>query len=120
MRRKLLLLLLLLGAYKMATAYENTYAVIIGVADYKNFASDDGDLNYTINDAVSFAAFLKSKKGGSIPAANIVLLTDAQASKANIQSLVCEGEKGRPRHFLFFWPRQQGLFLALRCERYWE
>lgn len=83
-RRITMILLFLVGMSTMAFAYNNTYAIIIGVADYKNFTPDDYDLNYTVNDAVSFAAFLKSKKGGSVPATNIVLLTDAQASKANI------------------------------------
>jgi uncharacterized caspase-like protein len=85
MTKKLILLLaLFLGASVSLWAYENTYAIVIGVADYKNYSPDDGDLNYTINDATSFAAFLKSKKGGSVPASNIVLLIDSQASKANI------------------------------------
>ena len=79
-----LLIALLLSVNLPVFAYENTYAVVVGVADYKNYTPDDGDLNYTINDATSFAAFLKSKKGGSVPASNIILLTNAQASKANI------------------------------------
>lgn len=83
-KKTILLLVLFLGAFVSLSAYENTYAIVIGVADYKNYTPGDGDLNYTINDATSFAAFLKSKKGGSVPASNIVLLTDAKASKANI------------------------------------
>ena len=83
-KRFTFVLFILLGMNFMALAYNNTYAIIIGVADYKNFVPGDGDLKYTVNDAASFAAFLKSKKGGSVPAANIILLTDAQASKANI------------------------------------
>ena len=67
-------------------AYENTYAIIIGVADYKNYGADDGDLKYTTKDAKLFYDFLKSKKGGSVPAQNIVFLTDAKATKANIIS----------------------------------
>ena len=86
MRRFIITLALLMGISASLTAYENTYAIIVGVADYKNFAPEDGDLNYTINDARSFAAFLKSKKGGSVPAANIIMLIDAQASKENIIS----------------------------------
>ena len=84
MRKRIVVILLLLaGAVSAVQAYNNTYAVIVGVADYKNLGPRD-DLRYTINDAVSFATFLKSKKGGNVPATNIVLLVDKQATKANI------------------------------------
>lgn len=64
-------------------AYENTYAVIIGVADYKN---DEyiNDLPYTINNTRAMYSFLRSKAGGNVPAKNICYLTDANATRANI------------------------------------
>ena len=65
-------------------AYNNTYAIVVGIADYKNYTINDGDLNYTTNDARLFYEFLRSKKGGSVPAENIVYLTNSRASKANI------------------------------------
>lgn len=79
-----LLLMLLLGMSTSLLAYENTYAVIVGVADYKNFEKGNGDLKYTINDARLFKEFLLSKKGGSVPEENVILLLDEQASRANI------------------------------------
>ena len=115
MRKTLLLLALLVGLGSVVSAYENTYALIIGVADYKNFTNKDGDLTYTINDAASFCAFLKSKKGGSVPAANIVLLTDAQASKANIiakgKALFAKAKKDDRVIFYFSGHGCKGCFL---------
>lgn len=114
-RRITIILLSLLGISMAAVAYNNTYALIIGVADYKNFTPDDGDLNYTVGDAVSFAAFLKSKKGGSVPAANIVLLTDAQASKENIiakgNALFAKAKKDDRVIFYFSGHGDKGCFL---------
>lgn len=82
--KKILLLIVLTAIVQIVYSYENTYAIIVGVADYKNFTAYDGDLTWTINDANKFYAFLRSKQGGSVPAENIVLLTDSRASKANI------------------------------------
>ena len=82
--KRLLLLVFLMVLGRLAYSYENTYAIIIGVADYKYGSIYSGDLRYTVNDARKFYEFLKSDKGGSVPASNIVLLTDARASKANI------------------------------------
>ena len=78
-------LLICIMTFAMAVrAYENTYALVVAVADYKNLSAYSGDLNYTINDARLFYDFLRSEKGGSVPAQNIVYLTNSQASKANI------------------------------------
>lgn len=102
-----------LGGYVLA--YNNTYAIIIGVADYKNFTYFDGDLNYTVNGANSFANFLMSKKGGSVPAANIVLLTNAQASKDNIiakgKALFSKARKDDRVIFYFTGHGDKGCFL---------
>lgn len=116
MKTKLVLLLaIFLGVSVSLSAYENTYAVVIGVADYKNYTPGDGNLNYTINDATSFATFLKSKKGGSVPAANIVLLTDAQASKANIiakaKNLFAKAKKNDRVIFYFSGHGSKGCFV---------
>ena len=83
MKRALLLICIITFAMAVR-AYENTYALIVAVADYKNASPGSGDLRYTVNDARLFYEFLRSKKGGSVPAENIVYLTNSQASKANI------------------------------------
>ena len=78
-----LLLNILLLAHS-ANAFDKTYAVVVAVADYKNFGTGSGDLRYTTNDAKLFADFLMSKNGGSGPASNIYLLTNEKAKKENI------------------------------------
>lgn len=82
--KKALLLFLFIAFTAALKAYNNTYAIIVAVADYKNGSAGDGDLNYTLNDAKLFYNFLRSKKGGSVPAENIVYLTETKATKANI------------------------------------
>ena len=84
-----MILLFLVGMSSLALAYNNTYAIIIGVADYKNFAPGKGDLNYTVKDASSFAAFLKSKNGGSVPASNIILLTNTRKPTSSLKVRLC-------------------------------
>lgn len=81
---KILLTVILICIGVVSYAYENTYAIVVGVADYENFSANDGDLTYTISDAKRFAQFLMSRQGGSVPVANIIFLSDARASKANI------------------------------------
>lgn len=61
-----------------------TFAVIAGVADYKNFGPGSGDLNFTATDARKFYQFLQSPQGGKVPAANMQLLIDSDASLENI------------------------------------
>lgn len=82
MKRILLLLLpLLLG--KVAFSYENTYAVIVGIADYKHDAIA-ADLPYSLNNTRAIYNFLTSPEGGSVPEKNILLLTDSKATRNNI------------------------------------
>ncbi len=63
---------------------KTTYAVIVGIADYKHADYRNGDLRYADQDARRFGAFLKSADGGSVPARNIILLTNGSATKAAI------------------------------------
>lgn len=60
---------------------QQTYALIIGVAEHQN---PQNNLTWTVNDANKFADFLKSQEGGSVPAGNIYLLLNDKAKKANI------------------------------------
>ncbi len=59
----------------------NTYAVVIGIANYEN---EYINLNYANRDAQEFAGYLQSKAGGSVPAENIRLLIDTNATTAAI------------------------------------
>ncbi|MHC1777587.1 MAG: caspase family protein [Lentimicrobium sp.] len=61
-----------------------TYAVIVGVADYKFMEPGNGDLRFTLNDARSFNEFIQSNQGGNVPSVNIVMLLDKEASLNNI------------------------------------
>lgn len=62
------------------TIVNNTYAIIIGISDYQNVR----DLQFADLDARSFAAFLMAKTGGSIPASNITIILNEEATAINI------------------------------------
>lgn len=71
----------------------NTYAVVVGISDYLNGSDPQSgvqaqlsDLRYCDDDARIFYDFLRSPAGGAVPAENIALLIDNQASKAQIIS----------------------------------
>lgn len=112
LKKYALILLLLLSIGGTAFAYNNTYALIVGVADYRD---GNKDLVYTVPDAVSFSRFLQSKKGGSVPASNIILLTDSQATKANIiaqgKALFSKAKKDDRVIFYFAGHGDKGCFV---------
>ena len=105
----------LFGLYNVTSAYNNTYAIIVGVADYRDFGPWDGDLVYSVPDAVGFRSFLMSKKGGSVPSSNILFLTDAQASKSNIismgKALFAKAKKNDRVIFFFAGHGSKGCFM---------
>lgn len=68
----------------------NTYALVVAVADYKNFNPGRGDLNFTTNDARAFYRFLLSEQGGKIPESNTKLLLN---SEANLTAILQAGEQ---------------------------
>lgn len=59
--------------------FADTYAVIVGVADYPT-----GALNYTDDDAYKFYGHLRSSESYSVPDENIILLMNREATKANM------------------------------------
>jgi uncharacterized caspase-like protein len=61
-----------------------TYAVVVGVANYKNLGPSTGDLRYTLNDAKNFRDVLLSGTMGHVRPENIDILLDEKASKKNI------------------------------------
>ena len=61
-----------------------TYAVVIGIADYQALTYATGDLRYADRDARQMVAFLQSKAGGNVPASHITLLTNQQATQTAI------------------------------------
>lgn len=103
-KRYIFLAVLLLGLQNMVSAYNNTYAVIVGVADYQHdfFAKD---LPYTLNEVEAVCSFLRSTKGGSVPAENICLLVDSNATKSNIilqSSMLFSKAKKNDRVIFYF------------------
>lgn len=113
MKRILVVLFTLLMSSPLL-AYDNTYAVIVAVADYKNMGPDDGDLTFTTTDARLFRDFLMSERGGKVPESNIVLLLDAQASKENIitksKALFAKAKKNDRVIFYFSGHGSRGCF----------
>ncbi|MCB0535213.1 MAG: tetratricopeptide repeat protein [Lewinellaceae bacterium] len=59
---------------------QSTYAVVVGISDYQS--PDIPDLQFAHRDAEAFADWLKSAAGGQVPEANILLLTNQQATFA--------------------------------------
>lgn len=115
MKKLLLLFAFVVCLGSAAFSYDKTYAIIIGVADYQNYSEYNGDLNYTINDAKKFYDFLQSKKGGYVPSANIILLTNEQASKTNIiakaKALFSKANKNDRVIFYFSGHGSKGCFV---------
>lgn len=60
----------------------DTYALIIGISDYQD--PGNGDLQFAHRDAEVFADYLTSAAGGSVPSDHIKLLTNEEATIANI------------------------------------
>lgn len=63
-----------------AIAFENTYAVLVAINDYKNL----GDRSYPIENLEKFKTFLMSDNGGNVPDSNICFIKNNQATKQNI------------------------------------
>ena len=64
-------------------AHPNIYAVVIGISQYAP-GNNIPDLKYAHRDAQEFASFLQSKSGGSVPAENIRLLLNEDATVASV------------------------------------
>ncbi|GAB3902399.1 hypothetical protein GCM10028803_29020 [Larkinella knui] len=62
-----------------------TYAVVVGISDYQALSYATGDLRFADRDARQVVQFLQSKPGGQVAASRIRLLTNRQATWANIQ-----------------------------------
>ena len=60
-----------------------TYALIIGVSKYQRA---ELSLQYAHSDATTFSQLLTSPRGGGVPAANILLLTDEKATTAAVRN----------------------------------
>ncbi len=64
----------------------NTYAIVIGISDYKD--PDIPKLSFSNRDAEVFADFLMSAPGGSVPRQNIKLLIDSVATIGEVDKSI--------------------------------
>ncbi len=81
----------------------DTYALIVGISDYKD--EKIRDLRFAHRDAEIFAQFLESTAGGNVPPENIRLLTNEDATIANIYLAKEEFEKkvkSKDRFYFYF------------------
>lgn len=78
-----------------------TYAIIIGISQYKNVRP----LQYADKDAEAFAHFLQSPSGGNLPPDNIELFTNEKATRENvgdaISGFVRKAQPGDRIYFFF-------------------
>ncbi len=79
----------------------NTYAIIIGISDYKLVP----DLQFAHRDARSFEDFLISEAGGSVPRENIETFVNESATRNNVGdaiSVIARKAKSGDRVWFFF------------------
>jgi uncharacterized caspase-like protein len=105
---KFLNLLILFLFSKIAIA-QTTYAVVVGVADYKIMNDSNGDLKYADSDAAHFSDFLKSAAGGNVSAQNIILLRNKAATEASILQSMQIFQKAGPNDRIIFYFSGHGL-----------
>jgi len=69
-----------------AAAAGNTYAIVIGISNYKNVRH----LQFADRDAEAFAHYLRSASGGNIPADNIETFINEKATRENVADAISE------------------------------
>jgi uncharacterized caspase-like protein len=100
---KLFLLAALMFWTALQSSAQQTYAVVVGVADYQNLSpGKGGDLQYADDDALLVARFLRSTQGGNVPANHIITLTNSQATHNNILQALRIFEQARPADRVIF------------------
>lgn len=107
--RVLIGLHLVIIAPTIVRAQGQTYAVLVGVSDYKNLSDKTGDLQFADRDAKQVLAFLRSKIGGNVPAGNIQLLTNQQATRSGIEKAVMSFAKAKSGDRVLFYFSGHGL-----------
>ena len=98
-------------------ARPNTFAVIAGVADYKD--TSIRDLAYSERDCRSLYDFLKSPNGGSVPEGHLRLLTGPKTTRANfIRAMNETFMQARPDDFILLFLACHGETDAMGSEVY--
>ena len=92
-----------------ALAQGQTYAVVVGISDYKALSNRTGDLRFADRDARQVAQFLASKAGGSVPASHLLLLTNQQATRSRIEQALTLFRRARSGDRVLFYFSGHGL-----------
>lgn len=102
--RALMSLGLLTAVTASVSAQGQTYAVVIGIADYQRLSDKTGDLRFADRDARQVVLFLRSKAGGAVPASHIQLLTNKGATRLRIQQALASFRRAKSgdRVMLYF------------------
>lgn len=85
---------------------QQTYAVVVGVSDYVGVRND---LHYADADARLVSQFLRSSRGGNVPANHIIMLTNGQATHANVLQALRVFELAGPSDRIIFHFSGHGL-----------
>ena len=86
MRRSLLVLAAAAASLHGAdVAPGKTWALLVGISQYQKLPHDLW-LQYPDADATAFSRFLASAQGGSVPAGQILVLTNEQATTAAVRA----------------------------------
>lgn len=106
-----ILIILCFPAVAMATsaAQGHTYAVVVGISDYKFLSDRTGDLRFADRDARQVVAFLRSKIGGNVPIGHILFLTNQRATRSGIQQALASFGRARPGDRVLFYFSGHGL-----------
>ena len=102
-------LCLCIVAGAVVSAQGRTYAIVVGISDYKVLSDRTGDLRFADRDARQVVAFLQSKIGGSVPADYIRLLTNQQATRSRIQQALTLFRRAKPGDRVLFYFSGHGL-----------
>lgn len=86
-----------------------TYAVVVGIADYKILDYRSGDLRYADKDAERVVDLLMSGAGGNIPQKNIRLIVNNAATKTAILNAMQLFKRAQPQDRVIFYFSGHGL-----------
>lgn len=93
----------LLSSTTHSDTTHRTFAVVVGVSDYKLGLPGKGDLEYSDDDARGFSALLQSQAGGNVPSENIRLLIDQNASHTRILQAMTIFQQATPNDRIIFF-----------------
>lgn len=91
-----------------------TYALLIGIS---NFKDSNNTLHFADKDAMAFADFLRSPRGGKLNQGQIKLLTNQDASLDRIQAAITEFVRGKANHqnTLILFVASHGVLLCTKA-----